>query len=92
MGKRFKTSMPKPDGPLTLGLGAKRRLNSGEPWLRVWSQELAVPLSIIAKRTGIAFDRLLALEDESEEPDRDEFEAIALAMGTDAETIEGFPE
>ena len=92
MVKRFKTSMPKPNGPRTMGLGGKRRLNDGEPWLRVWSQELAVPIAIIARKTGIALERLIALEGEIDEPTRDEFEAIALALGTDAETIEGFLE
>lgn len=92
MGKRFKTAMPKPDGPRTLGLGAKRRLNEGDPWLRVWSQELTVPLAEIARKTGIDMDHLILIEREKAEPDREEFEAIARAMGTDAETIEGFLE
>lgn len=92
MGKRFKSSIAKPDGPRSIGRGGIERLNDGEPWLMVWSQELAVPLATIERKTGIAMDRLLILEREADEPTRDEFEAIAAAMGTSAAMMEAAAE
>lgn len=80
---------PKPPPTVkTLGAAAEKRILAGEPWLRVWSQQLAVPLVTISKKTGIHMARLILYEAEAELPTQEELEAIAAALGTTVEEIE----
>ena len=79
---------PKPSPTVkTLGRAAGRRILAGEPWLRVWSQQLAVPLSTVARKSGISHARLILLECEFDEPTPDEIQAIANGLGTTVELI-----
>ncbi len=80
---------PKPPPTVkTLGRAAESRILAGEPWLRVWSQQLAVPLVTISKKTGIHLGRLILYEAEELIPTQEELEAIAKALGTTVEEIE----
>ncbi len=79
---------PKPPPTVkTLGAAAEKRILDGEPWLRVWSQQLAVPLVTISKKTGIHMARLLLYEAGELAPTQDEMAAIAKALGTTVEEI-----
>ena len=82
MGKRFKSKIAKRDGPRSLGLGGTKRLEAGENWLLVWSQELACPLTVISRKSRIDLVRLLEIESGKAIPTNDEFEAITNALGT----------
>jgi hypothetical protein len=66
---------------------ARARILGGEPWLRVWSQQLAVPMTVIAKRTRMPMARLIEIEAEQDIPSADELALIAAALGTDVASI-----
>ncbi|MCJ8158360.1 hypothetical protein [Sphingomonas sp. LaA6.9] len=66
----------------------ERRIRAGEPWLHVYQQQLAVPLSAMARKTKIAIDDLISMTQGTIEPDDGQLAAIAKALGTTAQEIE----
>lgn len=85
---RYKGVPPKPPEVRKLGAAAERRILSGEPWLRVWSQELTIPLVTIAKKSKLSMERLFEIEREEITPSEEELELIAAALGTTVYEIE----
>lgn len=85
---RSKSSKPPRVFPAELGAAGVARIRDGEPWLQVWSEQLAVPLATIARKSGVDFDRLMDIAAERAEPSVDERDAIAAAMGTTVEQID----
>jgi transcriptional regulator with XRE-family HTH domain len=71
-----------------LDAGARQRILDGEPWLRVWSQRLCVPLDTMMRKTGLSMARLIDIEAERDQPTADELELIATALGTTVDRIE----
>jgi hypothetical protein len=55
---RFKSRIVGPSFSRQIGPAGEARIENGEPWLLVWSQQLAIPLSIITRKTKIALGRL----------------------------------
>lgn len=84
---RGKSGKPKPAFPRTIGERAQVRIDQGEPWLLVWSQQTAIPLATIARKTGIAMPRLIAIESGRVDATADEIEVIAAELCTDAAMI-----
>ena len=71
----------------TLGPAAAQRILDGEPWLQVWSYQLAIPFTTISRKSKIPLARLLEIERATDRPSQEELEAIASALGTTAEAI-----
>jgi hypothetical protein len=86
MSRRFKSAIAGPSFPRTLGPAGEARIAAGEPWLRVWSQQLAMPLTAIAHKATLDVARLLEIEFGAE-PTDDELQGIAKALKTEVELI-----
>lgn len=85
---RYKGRKTPPPTPATIGPAAEKRILEGESWLGVWSYQLAVPFTAIARKSKIPLARLLQIEREAAMPPGDELETIAAALGTTVELIE----
>jgi hypothetical protein len=86
MSRRFKSSIPGPSFPRHVGPAGEARIENGETWLRVWSQQLAIPLSIIARKTKIDLGRLIQIETGGQATE-DELAAIAATLQTEVRLI-----
>jgi hypothetical protein len=84
---RYKGSRHCVTFPRTIGPAAEKRIAQGEPWLRVWQQQLTMPLVMLAKRSGLSEFRLLKIES-GDQAAPDEVSAIALALFTTSAEIE----
>lgn len=72
----------KPAFPRTIGEQVQLRIDQGEPWLRVWSQQLAIPLAIIERKTRFGMVRLVAIESVKAKATDAEMESLATALNT----------
>ena len=84
---RYKGRKTPPPTVNTLGPAAEQRILDGEPWLQVWSYQLAIPFPTISRKSKIPIARLLEIERQKDMPMQDEFEAIARALGTTVDEI-----
>ncbi|WP_219893496.1 hypothetical protein [Aquisediminimonas profunda] len=76
-----------PPSVKTLGPAAEQRVLDGEPWLQVWSYQLAISFPTLSRKSKIPLARLLQIERATDMPAQEEPEAIAAALGTTAEAI-----
>lgn len=85
---KSKSITAKPAFPRTIGERAQLRIDQGEPWLRVWTQQLAIPLTMIERKAGLNMARLIAIESGKDEATTEEIETIAPALNTDRKSID----
>lgn len=64
-----------PDHPVA------RWIKDGDSWVMAWVGQMCTPWGVVAKKTGIAIERIDELDD-GEEPTNDEIEALAALWWT----------
>lgn len=67
----------------------RERMSDGGNFIRVLREARGITLEIIAARSGIALDRLTALDNGNDLPEADEVEAICRGLGINFGDVEG---
>lgn len=87
-GRRHKGAKPINHSPEIPPTTLKNIRNGGDYWLYAVTAQFRRPMSVMAKKTKIPFERLLALDHGYDLPTLEELELMAAHIGTTADQLD----